>query len=136
MKLLSGLFVFLFLGGSCPQEGRVVSGQVTDGQGWPLAGVSVVVKGSNTGCITDKHGNYRFVLEPDQSTLLFRFVGFIPRQVTVTSPVVNVKLFEAPTDLDEVVVVCRQSRSYDRNLFHNLLYVVPQPEVYVISKLR
>ncbi|RSK46633.1 SusC/RagA family TonB-linked outer membrane protein [Hymenobacter perfusus] len=83
-----------------------VSGRVTQSNGDPLPGVTVIVKGTTIGATTDADG--RFSLNaPENSTLVISYVGFTRREVPVTgaSTSVNVTLAEDARALSEVVVV-------------------------------
>ena len=87
------------------QQNLSVSGVVTDaGDGSPLVGVSVLVKGSSTGTITDMNGKY--TLKAAQgSTLVFSYIGMESQQAAVKSNTVNVKLTSDSKMLNEVVAV-------------------------------
>lgn len=82
-------------------SGRVIS---SDDQGG-LPGVTVVVKGSNTGTITDANGNYSIKV-PDDAVLVFSFVGYAQVEVPVGGRTeIDVTLTPDVTSLDEVVVI-------------------------------
>jgi TonB-linked SusC/RagA family outer membrane protein len=82
-------------------HGKVIS---TDDQG-PLPGVTVVIKGSNTGTITDADGNYS-LQAPEDAVLVFSFVGYAQVEVAVGGrTVIDVSLTPDITSLDEVVVI-------------------------------
>lgn len=69
-----------------------------------IAGVSVAVKGSTQGTLSDASGKYS-INAPFNATLVFSFVGFIKKEISVGSQsVINVSLSEETTALDEVVV--------------------------------
>ena len=82
-----------------------VSGVVTSsGDELPLVGVSVVVKGTSKGTISDIDGKYS-ISAPEKSTLVFSFVGFAPiEQVLDGKTTVNVMLKPGADLLNEVVV--------------------------------
>src|SRR3546814_20157194 len=61
---------------------RMVTGAVTDGR-VPLPGVSVYVKGTSLGTITDKKGHYSIEVKDDKAVLVFSFIGFETREVRV-----------------------------------------------------
>ncbi len=83
-----------------------VSGQVKDEQDNVLSGVSVKVKGSTQGTITDQDGKYVLVTEESNITLVFSFIGFVSQEVAVAGQrVINIEMKEYVGDLDEVVVV-------------------------------
>lgn len=82
-----------------------VSGQVTDSYGIPLIGVSILIKGQNTGDITDIDGNYSLDVIVG-STLVFSYIGYDSQEVTVGSQsIINIQMAESSEALDEVVVV-------------------------------
>ena len=82
-----------------------VSGKVTDAKGEVIPGVSVIVKGTTTGTMTDLDGNYRLNVRPG-ATLVFSCVGFAYQEVVPwTRSVVNVTLAEDTQMLDELVYV-------------------------------
>lgn len=83
-----------------------VSGNVTDDNGEPLPGVSIIVKGTAKGTSTDANGNYNITV-PQNSILIFQYVGFIAQEVTVTGATtkINIKLRSDQKTLDEVIVV-------------------------------
>lgn len=80
-----------------------VSGKITDNKGAPLPGVSVVVKGTTTGSISDMNGIYSFEA-PEKSVLVFSFIGMTPQEI-LAEKATNVVMQEETTDLDEVMVV-------------------------------
>lgn len=82
-----------------------VTGTVTDAKGIPLAGASVVVKGTTTGTTTDFDGNYAMDVASD-GVLVFSYVGFKETEVPVNNQsTVDIALEEDAALLDEVVVV-------------------------------
>lgn len=83
---------------------RIV-GIVKDEKGEPAIGVSVLVKGTTSGTITDMDGN--FVLNaPGNATLVFSFVGYKPQEVKINNRAsIDVTLVEDAMMLDEVVAV-------------------------------
>ncbi len=83
-----------------------ISGKVADSQGQPLPGVTVVVKGSAQGTITDTDGNYSISNVPENGTLVFTFVGMKMQEILVSKrTVINVTLQEETIGLDEVVAI-------------------------------
>ena len=64
-------------------QSRIITGKVIDGSGQPLAGVSVTVKGSNKGVLTDANGNYKITLDQQDKVLIFSFVGYITKQENI-----------------------------------------------------
>lgn len=91
---------------SVGQQHKSVSGKVTDSSGSPLPGVSVVVKGTTNGTITDSNGNYSIANIPEYTTLSFSFVGMKAQDKMVGNKTqINVTLEEETIGVDEVVVV-------------------------------
>lgn len=87
-------------------QGQPVRGQVLDSGGSPMPGVTVVIKNTNQGTITDVNGNYTLSNVPGQATLLFSFVGMKSREMEVAGRnVVNVTLEEETVGLEEIVAV-------------------------------
>lgn len=84
-----------------------VTGQVTKAQGGGEIGVSIVVKESpSIGTTTDSNGNYAITVPSKNSTLIFSYLGYKTEEVPVAGrTVVNVRLTEDATEMDEVVVV-------------------------------
>ncbi|MCB0474625.1 MAG: SusC/RagA family TonB-linked outer membrane protein [Flavobacteriaceae bacterium] len=80
-----------------------VSGTVSDGSGNPLPGVNIQVKGTSTGTTTDFDGNYQ-INASNGDVLIFSFVGFSSKELTVNGPTLNVTLTESTNELNEVVV--------------------------------
>ena len=79
-----------------------VTGSVSDDNGIPLPGASIVIQGSSSGTTTDFDGN--FSIETSQgSTLVISYVGYESQQVVVGSSPINVQL-TSDNALDEVVV--------------------------------
>ncbi|NDP28160.1 MAG: TonB-dependent receptor [Flavobacterium sp.] len=88
------------------QQGKKVTGKVTDQTGASLPGVSVVVKGTTTGVITDNTGIYSLTNIPQNSTLQFSFVGMKMQEVTVGNKTnVNVVLADEAIGIEEVVAI-------------------------------
>ena len=88
------------------QQQLTVSGTVTDVQGQPLAGVTVMVKGTTIGTLTDASGKYSLSNVPGTGTLTFSFVGMEPLEVNIEGrTVINVTMRETTMALEEVVVI-------------------------------
>lgn len=84
---------------------ETVRGKVTDGKGESLPGVSILIKGTNTGATTDVGGQYTIHAAPED-VLSFSFVGFAVKEVVVgTRSRIDVTMEEDVSELDEVVVI-------------------------------
>jgi len=86
---------------------RVVKGKVTDEEGQPLPGVSVILKGTTQGTSSDADGLYSISVPDGPVTLVFSFVGFGTREINVAASVtdLSVELTEDKKALTEVVVI-------------------------------
>lgn len=83
-----------------------VEGTVLDPSGHPLPGVSVGLKGSALGTITDAAGRYVLTLESAQGTLVFSFVGYARQEVEIGGRnEISVTLQESVSSLEQLVVV-------------------------------
>ena len=88
------------------QQQKNVSGKVTDSSGSTLPGVSVVVKGTTAGNITDSDGNYTLNNIPANSILQFSFIGMKTLEIPVAAKTtINVVMTEESVGLDEVVAI-------------------------------
>ncbi|MCI8999091.1 MAG: TonB-dependent receptor [Muribaculaceae bacterium] len=87
-------------------QGKSVSGTVTDKDGEPMIGVSVLIKGTSFGAATDIDGNFTLKNVPADAVLEFRYVGCTPQDIKVAGKShINVVMQEDSAVLDEVVVV-------------------------------
>ena len=103
-KVLLTLLMAFVVHLSSAQE-KMISGTVTDGNGLPLPGVNVVIKGTTQGTQTDFDGNYNVQAEVGQ-TLVFTYLGQKETQATVgAQSVINIQMEEDAQALEEVVVV-------------------------------
>ncbi|MDX9725993.1 MAG: TonB-dependent receptor [Bacteroidales bacterium] len=102
------LLLFVLFGFLLPvsSQQRTITGTVTSAEdGQPVAGATVMIKGTTTGTSTDINGKYQISAAPGV-VLEFRFLGMTTKEVTVgTSGVVDVALEYELTGVDEVVVV-------------------------------
>jgi TonB-linked SusC/RagA family outer membrane protein len=88
------------------QQQPAVSGTVTDESGEPLPGVTVVVKGTTQGTISNADGEYSISNIPEDATLVFSFVGMRTQEVVVGSQTnIDVAMVEETIGIDEVVAV-------------------------------
>ncbi len=88
------------------QNIQKVSGKVTDSSGAPLPGVSIIIKGTTRGIITDVDGNYSLSNVPGNATLVFSFVGMKMQEVPVAGKsVINITMQAESIGIEEVVAV-------------------------------
>ena len=107
-NLLKVLFLFLAwaLTSAVYAQDVKLSGKVTDAaDGSTIPGVSIAVKGSTTGTITDIDGNYSITVKTG-ATLVFSFVSYAPQEIVITNQqVLNIVLAVKSTTLNEVLVI-------------------------------
>ena len=85
-------------------QSKVVSGKVSDSSG-PLPGVSVTIKGTETGTSTDANGSFS-ISAPENATLVISFIGYEKQEIKVGNrSTINVSLVSDNTALSEVVVI-------------------------------
>ncbi|SHJ43113.1 TonB-linked outer membrane protein, SusC/RagA family [Tangfeifania diversioriginum] len=85
---------------------KAVSGTVTDDTGQPLPGVTVIVKGTTQGTVTNADGNYSLSDIPDDVTLQFSFVGMRTQEIEVGDrSIINVTMSYEAIGIEEVVAV-------------------------------
>ena len=85
---------------------RSVSGKVTDSSGSPLPGVTVVVKGTTNGSVTNADGEYLLTNVPEEATLQFSFVGMKTQEIPIDGKtVINATLSEETVGIEEVVAI-------------------------------
>ena len=84
----------------------VVKGNVTSDRGESLPGVTVILKGSALGTVTDANGQYSLTVPNPQGTLVFSYIGMLTQEVAVNNQsTINVSLTTDTKSLEEVVVV-------------------------------
>jgi TonB-dependent starch-binding outer membrane protein SusC len=78
------LLVGFFLSSIClAQAQRVVTGTVTDNNGDPLIGASVLVVGTTVGTVTDFNGTYTLTVPEGSNTIQISYTGYEPQVVTL-----------------------------------------------------
>ncbi len=88
------------------QQPNQVTGRVTDRIGSPLPGVTVVIKGTTTGTITNENGNYILGNISSNAVLVFSFVGMKTQEVVVgNQTAINVTLQDETFGIEEVVAI-------------------------------
>ena len=85
---------------------KQISGNVTSSDIQPLPGVSILVKGTTNGVMTDFDGKYTISNVNNNATLVYSYLGFTTKEVLVgNQTTINVSLEEDITTLDDVVVI-------------------------------
>ncbi|BDD01968.1 TonB-dependent receptor [Persicobacter psychrovividus] len=102
-------FVALFIGLFSLQsfaQSKTVSGTITDKSGEGLPGVNIILKGTDTGTMSDMNGDYQISVNGKDAQLQFTFIGYKPQTETVGGrSKIDVSLSENVEQLQEVVVV-------------------------------
>lgn len=87
------------------QNKRTISGVVADSNGEPLIGVSIAVKGTTSGVVTNIDGEYSLEVQPG-STLIFSYVGYATQEILINNQtILNIIMAEDTQLIDEVVVI-------------------------------
>ncbi|QLE02444.1 SusC/RagA family TonB-linked outer membrane protein [Galbibacter sp. BG1] len=97
-------FILILMSSLTWAQNQSISGNVSDIEGNPLPGVTVIVENTNTGTMTDFNGNYTIEASRGAS-LNFRYIGFEPKTIKVaTTTTIDVVLKESTEQLEEVVI--------------------------------
>ncbi len=93
-------------GSNSVQQEKTVSGTVADNEGLPLPGVSVIVKGTTQGTVTNVDGNYSIANVGVEATLVFSFVGMQSQEILVGSQsTINITMMVDAIGIEEVVAI-------------------------------
>ncbi len=114
MKAIISILTVLFFSAfsMAPDQTHLISGTVSDETGNPMAGVTVVVKGTSNGTVTDLYGAYKLQVSFEAKYLVFSFIGYETEEVKIArSNRINVILQPSNMVLEEVV-----SMEYDMAL--------------------
>ncbi len=116
-SLLFFLILFTITGKLFAQE-RTISGKVTSAEdGQPLPGVSVYIKGTTIGTVTDIDGNYKLSGVVSDNVLVFSFVGFEMVEFPAgTQHTIDIKLKPSAKELDELVVTALGIKRQQREI--------------------
>ena len=85
---------------------KTITGQVSDAEGQALQGVSVKLKGSSIGAVTDAEGRYSLQVSEAGGVLVFSYIGFATQEIPIgTGSAINATLVAETSSLSDVVVV-------------------------------
>jgi len=108
-SLLLLLFVLVSFGFTTfsHAQNRAINGKILDNAGIPIAGATVTIKSDQTiGVLSDFDGNYSIEVANTESILVFRYLGFVTKEIKVGSnTTIDVTLEEDAMGLDEVILV-------------------------------
>ncbi|MCY1722085.1 TonB-dependent receptor [Prolixibacteraceae bacterium Z1-6] len=91
---------------SVDDQGDKVTGKITDNNGLPLPGVTIVFKGTTQGTISDIDGNYTIALKEGATTLVFSFIGMIMQEIEIAGQTeINVVMQQDYIGIEEVVAI-------------------------------
>jgi len=106
MLLLFGSMTFSLPGIFAQTPGKIVSGVVVDAKGDPLIGVSVVLKGTTNGTVTDINGAFSLQgVKAADPAIRVSYVGYVTQEVHPAGTGMKIVLVESAQTLDELVVV-------------------------------
>lgn len=104
-----------------------ITGKVTDVKGGPLPGVSVTLKGSTIGGVTNTEGVYTIKLTNGTGTLVFSFVGHKKQEIAIAGrKTINVTLQEDENSLEEVKVVVAYGTQKKESLVSSITTINPK----------
>ena len=104
LKRLLLLMALIIVVGSAFAQ-KTVTGTVTDNTETPLPGVTVVVKGTTVGTVTDTDGNFSLIVPETGKILVFSFIGMKMQEIPITGDQYNVQLESDVIGLEEVIAV-------------------------------
>ncbi len=95
---------------------KAIRGKAVDESGTGIPGVSILLKETTIGTVTDKNGDYSLKVPEEGGTLVFSFVGMESKEVSFSKEeVLNVTLKEATSELEDVMVTGYQTISRERS---------------------
>ena len=101
-------------------KSRNVAGNVVDGKGAPLIGVTVVEKGTGNGTVTNMEGNYHITTQGATPVLVFSYIGYQSKEIVVKENTINIVLEDESQALDEVVVTALGIKRAEKALSYNV----------------
>ncbi|SMO67050.1 TonB-linked outer membrane protein, SusC/RagA family [Saccharicrinis carchari] len=117
-KLALLLCLVLFIGlETLTAQTKALTGKIVDNLGDPVPGVSIVVKGTTTGTISQMDGTYQLNVPENATSILFSFIGMETQEVPYTGQsTINVSMVPDTEDLDEVVVTALGIKRSEKSL--------------------
>lgn len=103
---------------------RTITGQVVDSKGEPLIGVSILVKGTTDGAITDLDGNYRIVTKSNNPIIIYSYIGYKTQEIPLKGQTaINITMMDDTQVIDEVVVTALGIKRSEKALSYNVTQV-------------
>ena len=88
------------------QQNTTITGKVTNAQGEPIPGATIVVKGTTNGIIANAEGSYSLSNVPAEGTVVFSFVGMKTQELEVNGrSVINIQMLEETIGIEEIVAI-------------------------------
>ena len=105
-KIFFTLLAIVLLGATAQAQNREISGVIKDGENdSPLAGVSILLKGTSVGTTTDTEGKFSLSAPPSATTLVVSFIGFRTQEVPIpVSNYVSLDMVSEASQLSEIVI--------------------------------
>ena len=103
---------------------RTIPGQVVDAKGEPLIGVSILVKGTTDGAITDLDGNYKIVTKSNNPVIVYSYIGYKTQEIPLKGQTaINITMMDDTQVIDEVVVTALGIKRSEKALSYNVTQV-------------
>ena len=103
---------------------RTITGQVVDAKGEPLIGVSIFVKGTTDGAITDLDGNYKIVTKSNNPVIVYSYIGYKTQEIPLKGQTaINITMMDDTQVIDEVVVTALGIKRSEKALSYNVTQV-------------
>ena len=103
---------------------RTITGQVVDAKGEPLIGVSILVKGTTDGAITDLDGNYKIVTKSNNPVIVYSYIGYKTQEIPLKGQTAtNITMMDDTQVIDEVVVTALGIKRSEKALSYNVTQV-------------
>ncbi len=122
-KTLQTLFVAMLCHAAAAAQEAQVGGRVGDTHGAPIAGATVVIRGTTTGTVTDADGRYTLRV-PADAWLRFSFLGYAAQEAQVGGrTTIDITLLPDATELEDVVVTALGIRRQEKALAYSVQQV-------------
>ena len=103
---------------------RTITGQVVDAKGEPLIGVSILVKGTTDGAITDLDGNYKIMTKSNNPVIVYSYIGYKTQEIPLKGQTaINITMMDDTQVIDEVVVTALGIKRSEKALSYNVTQV-------------
>ncbi len=105
---------------SAQQQQKIITGKVTDANGEPIIGATILIKGTSQGTVTDMDGNYTLQNVPEDAILQFSYVGMETQEIPVRGKnQIDVIMHEEAVLIDEVVVTALGIEKKEKSLTYS-----------------